>query len=328
MKILMTGGTGFFGRTILKFFNENRLHQTHFTNTEFIVMSRNPEAFLQKNPEFASYSWLSFHQGDILDPSSFPKVNDITAVVHAAADSLYLPGFTPLNQLDQIVSGTRNTLDFALKVGAKRFLFTSSGAVYGPQPQNIHKLPENYVGNLDSLKISHTYGIAKRQAELLCTLYSSQYGLHTNIARCFAFVGPDLALGEHFAIGNFIKNALQGEDIIVQGDGTPLRSYLYQDDLAHYLLKILFHAEGGSVFNVGSDEAISIKELAELVRTILSPSSAVIVKGQDLSGDRSRYVPDIEKIKSQLGLRVNYPLSQAIELTATAIQKQKKFNAN
>ena len=120
--------------------------------------------------------------------------------------------------------------------GIRRFLLTSSGGVYGPQPPDMKYMPESHNGMPDPLNPAHAYSVAKRCAEHLCALYRDQHGLEPVIARCFAFVGRDLPLDVHFAIGNFIRDALYSREIVVSGDGSAIRSYMDQRDLAAWLL--------------------------------------------------------------------------------------------
>src|ERR687890_242531 len=129
--------------------------------------------------------------------------------------------------LDTITVGTRRILDFATQQPTDAFLFTSSGAVYGKQPANITHIGEKEIYSLDINNPNSAYAEGKRLAELYCSIYHSHYNLPVKIARCFAFVGPYLPLDKHFAIGNFISNALKKENIIIKGDGSPFRSYLY-----------------------------------------------------------------------------------------------------
>ena len=148
-----------------------------------------------------------------------------------------------------------------------------------------------------------------------------QHGLETVVARCFAFVGPDLPLNVHFAIGNFIRDALTADAITVSGDGTPLRTYLDQSDLAHWLFTLLEHGRPGQAYNVGSDEVISIAALAHLVRDILAPDKPVHILGQPNPGAaRNRYVPDISKVSHQLGLGVTVSLAEAIRRTGASAE--------
>ncbi|AGG32895.1 NAD-dependent epimerase/dehydratase [beta proteobacterium CB] len=320
MKLFLTGGTGFFGKSILQYLQSNYLTPNQEAGFEVVVLSRNPHLFLQRHPEFLACSWLRLHRGNINDPQSLPLGEEFTDVLHAAADSLDIPGFTPLDRFDQIINGTRNVLDFAVQANTQRFLLTSSGGVYGLQPGDMASISETYLGMPDPLNANNVYGVAKRQAELLCSIYASQFNLEVKIARCFAFLGPELPLTAHFAIGNFIKNALYDREIIVAGDGTPLRTYLYQEDLSRWLLRILEKGQSGHAYNVGSNEVIALGDLARLVGSILAPSKSVVIKGTPQGVERNRYIPDISKANQMLDLRPSYTLRQAIELTGDILR--------
>lgn len=164
---------------------------------------------------------------------------------------------------------------------------------------------------------STAYSQAKRAAEHLCTLYREQYKLQAIVARCFSFVGQDLPLNAHFAIGNFIHDALYCDEIVVLGDGSSVRTYLDQRDLAHWLWTLLLNGRDGETYNVGSDYVISIAELAYLVRDLLAPSKCVKILGAlSPSGFRNYYVPDISKIQRLHGVGVTIPLPSSIVDTA------------
>jgi dTDP-glucose 4,6-dehydratase len=316
-KIFLTGGTGVFGKALLR----HHLSSECSAAFEITVLSRNPEQFLAAYPEFSGHSSITFLKGDIQQPNSLPWDQTFTHVLHAATDSTTGPSLTPLHRYDQIVDGTRNILDLAVATGARRLLLTSSGAIYGPQPADLAAIPEEWPGSPPLSEPSTAYGQAKRAAEHLCALVGEQHGLETVVARCFSFVGPDLPLDVHFAIGNFIRDALTADAITVSGDGTPLRTYLEQTDLAHWLLTLLERGRPGQAYNVGSDEVISIAGLAHLVRDVLAPDKPVRILGQpDPSAARKRYVPDIRKAQQQLGLSVTVPLAEAIRRTGATAQ--------
>lgn len=323
--LFLTGGTGFFGRALLR--HLDGLAEQGSNPYRVTVMTRSAAGFLAAYPEFAGLAWLSFHEGDILTGvDAFPRGDAFSHVLHAAADSTLGPQMHFLDRFDQIVIGTRNVLDFAVHVGAKRFLLTSSGGVYGAQPPELDAIPETYNGMPDPLVAGNAYSVAKRQAEHLCALYANETGLEVVVARCFAFVGPDLPFDAHFAIGNFIRDVLRGSDIVVNGDGTPVRSYLYQSDLAHWLLTLLARGRSGEAYNVGSDEGVTIAELAELVRRLLAPTGAVHLlrkPGAD-TAVRNRYLPSIAKAKDELGLTVATSLEAAIRKTALAATGKSK----
>jgi len=282
------------------------------------LLSRNPNRFEAQYPDLVAHRWLHLVQGDVCDPDSLPRGRAFTHVLHAATDSTNGPQLSPLQRYDQIVNGTRNVLDLAVASGASRFLLTSSGGVYGPQPSDMERIPEDHLGMPNPLHVSNVYSVAKRAAEHLCSLYNQGH-LQSVVARCFAFVGPDLPLNVHFAIGNFTRDALWSDEIIVNGDGTPIRSYLDQRDLAHWLMTLLRDGKAGEAYNVGSDRAISIADLAYLVRDLVSPEKPVRILANPVdNAERSRYVPDISKIHNHLGLRPTYTLEQSILDTAVA----------
>jgi UDP-glucuronate decarboxylase len=308
--VLLTGGTGFFGRALLR--NWISQSQSGEKIAPVCVLSRNPQSFLKNYPEFSEQSWLHFHQGNILNPNTLPR-DEFSHVLHAATDSTIGPQLTPLDRYIQIVDGTRNMLEYAVEKNVQRFLLTSSGGVYGPQPQEMTSIKEDYNGMPDPLKAENAYSVAKRCAEHLCSLYRVNFGLHTVVARCFSFVGRDLPLDAHFAIGNFIHDALNRNEIQVKGDGRAVRTYLDQRDLAIWLCALLYRGADGEAYNVGSDIPITILELANLVRETLAPQVGINFSCQaSISNFRVRYVPNINKALTKLNLKIKYPLSQAI----------------
>ena len=312
MKLLITGGTGFFGRALLRCW----LREEAVGNKvpEVTIVTRSPDGFLESYPEFSTKSWLTLHESNILDYQSLPLDACITHILHAATESTVGPSIPAPQRYDEIVNGTRNILDYAVKNNVKRVLLTSSGGVYGPQPATMQEIPEGYMGMPDPLDPLNAYSMGKRAAEHLCGLYNDHYGIKTVIARCFAFVGEDLPLNAHFAIGNFIQDALYSNEINVAGDGTPLRSYMNQADLSRWLLCILDKGAPGHAYNVGSDQAISISELAHLVRDILSPNKPVVFRNtENCFQGRNVYIPDINKAKTELNLKLTIPLYKSIE---------------
>lgn len=318
--ILLTGGTGFFGRALLRRWITTD-GSTVWGVPSVTVVTRSPDAFRAAYPEFSNLPWLRLHLGNVCEPHSLPKGIPFTHVIHAAADSTLGPKLSPLERYDQIVSGTRNLLDLAVACGAKRFLLTSSGAVYGVQPPHLDGVPETWQGMPDPLNPANAYGVAKRTAEHLCALHGDSNGLQTVVARCFAFVGRDLPMDAHFAIGNFIQSALRADAITVAGDGTPLRTYMDQHDLAEWLLHLLEHGKSGEAYNVGGEEIVSVGELAHLVRDLLAPGKQVnILNSVADSQLRNRYVPDIRKAREELGLRARISLAEAIMRTAQSLE--------
>jgi len=312
--IFITGGTGFFGCWLL----ESLVHANRHLqlNLKATILSRAPERFLPRLPHLSNADELTFIKGDVRDKSTFPE-STFTHIIHAATPaSAYINETAPLEMFDVIVEGTRNILDFAIKCGAPKVLLTSSGAIYGKQPVELSHIPEEFSGGPDSLDANSSYAEGKRAAEWLCAAYIKSHDLPVTIARCFAFVGPHLPLDEHFAIGNFIRDARAGKSIHIAGDGTPLRSYLYAADLAIWIWKVLLNGESGRAYNVGSEEAFSIHEIAEHVADCVSPKPEIIIAQQAQSGQLpSRYIPSTQRAQNELKLTQQIHLPEAISRT-------------
>lgn len=313
--LFITGGTGFFGRWLLESF----LHANDQLSlgARSLVLSRSPASFAAAAPHVADHPAVTLLQGDVR-AFDFPR-GEYPFVIHAAtAASARLNREDPLLMFQTIVEGTRQALEFARTHGTIRFLLTSSGAVYGPQPASVSLLTEEYAGAPDPMDPEAAYAEGKRAAETLCRLYAHQHGLGATIARCFAFVGPHLPLDAHYAVGNFIRDALQGGPIRVNGDGSPLRSYLYAADLAAWLWTVLLKGQACRPYNVGSDQSISIAGLAGLVRRVVNPGIEITVARQpDPSRPPQQYVPSVQRARAELGLDNWIPADDAIRRTVT-----------
>ncbi len=313
-RLFITGGTGFFGCWLLESFCH--INRELSLGAEVTVLTRNPESFAKKCPHLAYDPALHLLFGDARS-FSFPG-GSYGFVIHAATEaSARQAAEAPLEMLSTIIAGTERTLEFAAACGAKKFLLTSSGAVYGKQPPELTHVPESYAGAPDPLDPASVYAEGKRVSELLCSLYQKQTGLECKIARCWTFCGPYLRLDIHFAIGNFIADLLAGRPIQIQGDGTPRRSYLYMADLAIWLWTILFRAPALAPINVGSDHDVSILELAQIVAATLNSATEIRVARQPQPGVAPlRYVPSVKLAASLLGLRETVGLEECIRRTA------------
>ena len=315
-RLFLSGGTGFFGCWLLESFLW--AGDSLSLDASVTVLTRSPEAFRAKTPHLANHPAVTLLPGDVRS-FAYPA-GRFTHVIHAAADSSpALCRERPLLVMDTIVDGTRRVLDFAVTAGVRRFLLTSSGAVYGAQPAGVTLVPETADTAPDPSRVSSVYGEAKRLAELLCGIYRRTHGLECVIARCFAFAGPYLPLDAHFAIGNFLQDCLTGRPIRVQSDGSAVRSYLYAADLAAWLWTILARGENGRSYNVGSQQAISIGDLAALVAAVMESAHPVEIAGKPVPDARpDRYVPSTVRAQQELGLREWIPLPEAIRRSAAA----------
>lgn len=296
-RIFLTGGTGFFGRWFvdsLAFANGSLDLDLHVT-----VLTRNLRRAKDIFSHLGSDGSIRFCEGDVRD-FTFPT-GTFSHVVHLAADMSQI-NENPANTFQTIVQGTEHVLAFAATNNIKEFLFASSGAVYARQ--------------------SNAYAEAKRTAESLCLTVARESGIAPKIARCFAFIGPHLPLQGKFAIGNFIADALAEKPITLTGDGSTIRSYMYAADLIVWLIKVLVNGEPGVPYDVGSDLAISTRDLAVLVKSVLNQNLVIEIKGQNVAPEKvDRYIPSIDLAKRQLGLEVWTDLEAAIAKTASWVRQ-------
>lgn len=309
-RLFVTGGTGFVGKWLLAtLLDADRRLQL---SCEIVVLSRDPRAFAVAAPELARHARVTLVRGDVRD-FGFP-VGRFTHVVHAATD------VTVHSEARDIfatcVDGTRRVLDFAAHAEASDFLLVSSGAVYGRQPPTLDRVSETHAGAPDPLLPSSAYGEGKRVSEWLGALQAADSSLRVKVARCFAFVGPYLPLDRHFAVGNFLRDAMADGDIVIRGDGTPRRSYMHAADMAAWLWVVLLRGRSGIAYNVGAEDAVSIEGLAYRILEVAGSKAAVSVgKQAPVNCLPERYVPDTVRARTEFGLAEPIPLDEALART-------------
>ncbi len=315
--LFITGGTGFFGIWLLEAVRAaNERLGSRISTT---VLSRNPAAFAREAPHLANQPALRWHRGDVRN-FTFPKAH-YDHIIHAATESnAALNASRPDLMLDTIVSGTKRVLEFAQSNAVASVLLTSSGAVYGRQPAGLSRIPESFSTGPD-INLPHSaYGEGKRMAELLCAIASMRHRISTKIARCFSFAGPHLPLDRHFAAGNFLRNATTGRAIVVNGDGTPRRSYMHPADLVIWLLTILVDGQSNRPYNVGSDEGVQISDLAYRIAALAGSTSPVEVRSQTIDQAAQDYVPQTARARHELGLNIEIGLDETLQRTIHWLQ--------
>jgi dTDP-glucose 4,6-dehydratase len=314
--LFLTGGTGFFGKWLLA--GLAHADAELGLGLRLTALSRAPASFLRRHPEAAAVPALRFEQGHVADFSLPDHRHDY--LLHAATDTT--TSATEAEERERtraIVAGTRHVLDFARKSGARRLLYVSSGAIYGALAAQPSGAREDDDASAEPLT---PYGQAKRDAERLC----AESDLDFVTARAFAFLGPYLPLDAHFAAGNFLRDARSGGPILVRGDGTAQRSYLYPADLVVWLLRILLRGQRARAYNVGSDEAVTTAQLARRIANAVRPTPEVVIQSVQPQSPQNIYLPDIRRARAELDLNVTIPLDDAIARTLEFLNENKSID--
>jgi nucleoside-diphosphate-sugar epimerase len=316
------GRHGFFRRLACWKVLRGRMTSLGLASFKPVVLTRNPESFAAKMPHLAGRGDLIFLAGDVRN-FSFP-VRRI-CFRHSCRERPPARRWNRWKCLQRLLMAPGDVLEFAATRGTRKLLFVSSGAVYGRQPSGLaarsRRLMRARRLRLDPAIQPMAKANARRNFYVRCRR-AKKHGMEVKIARCFAFVGPHLPLDAHFAIGNFIRDGLRGNPVQVRGDGTPYRSYLYAADLAVWLWTILFRGKSSQPYNVGSEEALTICQVADTVAAAFEPARTVIVDKKPVPGTAAqRYIPGTKRAQEELGLQKGIKLKEAIKRTILWHQK-------
>jgi UDP-glucuronate decarboxylase len=299
--LLITGGSGFLGRAILSFLNNNSVSVPN----EIYILSRGRKMF--NHQEWRRLN-IKLINSDINEIESLPSPIDY--IIHAATSTELHESLDFKYLMQTILSGTQRILKLSEDKKLKHFIYVSSGAVYGLH----HTKPVALHESCDAAPLvqcpTEYYGHFKRMAELYVAEFQKRENIPTTIGRLFAFSGEDLSPKAPFALVQFLRQALAQKRILLSGDGTAMRSYMDQEDLAFWILDLLKGAEGLEIINIGSDQEITTGDLARKIAMHVGECS---VEMSHASVGRSNYyVPVIDKAKKQHGLGLERTLDQSL----------------
>lgn len=295
-RVLVTGATGFVGRWLVASLVQAR-RQLDLAGPAIQVLVRDAGS-AQSRLGFDLWTAVEVVEGDVNSFWSLPE--PVTHVIHGATPSSKRSGSDDAKSvLMTSVLGTRNLLRaLGQHQVTPRVLHLSSGAVYGPQPLDLPRIPEVWTGGPTPFAATAPYAEGKRAAEALLEAAAREGAISAVHARLFAFMGPGLPTTETFAIGNFLSDAQKRQTVRVRGDGRTIRSYLDARDLAYWLLCLLVDGQPGIPYNVGSPIGRSLLNWAEVCAHLGDVD--VIVEGKE-GALRANYVPDVAN-SQQLGI--------------------------
>ena len=324
-RIFATGMTGPFGFWLVSALAY--LRSTVGLEVRLDLLSRDPQRVLFLYPWFRECEWLRLVPGDVrhFDFHFRPYSHVIAGAATSASETFR--GAAAYRKFETSVDGTRRLLGALEPSHPLRLLLLSSGSVYGTTllPEGS-RIPENWP-EAPPMGSGAAMGHAKRAAEFLAVTHGETHPEHEIcVARCFSFSGAGMPLDLHYAIGNFMRSALDKEPIVVRSSGSAVRSYMHLGDMIVWLLHALTRAPSGAVFNFGSDVGITILDLANLVQKSCGSELPVHILGE---GDGSPatsapdfYVPETQVTRGLLGVREWTPLTESLQrwsefLTAT-----------
>lgn len=259
--ILVTGATGLIGGCLVEtlMMNPERNYQVY-------ASGRNVERAEKRFEKFTGDQAFHFIKYDVMKPLDCDTLFDY--IIHSASNGS--PNFfakKPVEVMKANIYGVANLMEYGLTHGLKRMLYVSSGEVYGEGDGRV--FTEEYSGYVDCIKPRSCYPSSKRAAETLCTSYSAEYGTDVVIARPCHTYGPYFTEQDNRVYAQFIRNVLNGENIVMKSSGEQFRSWCYVVDCVSALFHILLKGESGEAYNIADENStISIRDLAETIAEI------------------------------------------------------------
>ena len=264
--LLLTGATGLIGTLIIDVLMKKNRDEN--LNVTICAAGRNQKVAAERFAEYFGDKNFSFVKLDVNAPiEDIPRADFI---IHAASNSHnYLFATDPVNTVTANILGTHNLLNFAVKSNAERFLFLSSGEVYGKQLRDDDIFDESYCGYIDCNTLRAGYPESKRASEALCQAYISQHKLDAVIVRPCRIYGATMRLDDSKAMSEFIMNGVRGKDIVLKSQGLPKFSFCCGTDCVSGIFYCLLKGECGEAYNIAdSSEILSLREVAEYVSSL------------------------------------------------------------
>jgi dTDP-glucose 4,6-dehydratase len=329
--VLITGASGLLGgyccEVLLRLNETNRLA----VPVKVIAVSRGPHSLTRRFSAYAGRPDLVLLPGDVC--AHLPAWDGAADyVIHGASPaSPAAMAADLLGTFEANVSGTRNMLKLAQAKQARKFLFLSSGAVYGNMPPEVHSIGEKDFGTLDPMTARAAYDEGKRAGETLCRLYADTFGLSASSARIAHTYGPGLKADDGRSFADFITAAAEGRPLVLNSDGSAIRYFCYVSDTTAGLFTILLLGESGQAYNLGSEtERCSIRELARLIADLFPERGLRIVFPKQVLNTRqaevtSRQIPipfNTSKLQA-LGWAERIPLAQGLRRTIVSYETRE-----
>lgn len=316
--ILVTGATGLIGSCLIEVLMSHPGIDYHI-----YAMGRNEERARARFAEYFSDPFFHFLKHDVSKPLQTDV--DFQFVIHAASDaSPSAFANYPVEVIKSNILGVSGLMDYGICHGLRRFLYVSSGEVYGEG--DGRDFTEEYSGYVNPLSPRSCYPSSKRAAETLCVSYGVEHAIDVVIARPCHIYGPNFTESDNRVYAQFIRNVLSGQDILMKSDGKKFRSWCYVVDCVAAILYILFKGESGQAYNIADPSSnITIKQLAEMIADICGRKVIVDIPSHSEEagyGVISRSTYSTEKLQS-LGWKIYGSMRMKI---ASTIEHRKEVS--
>lgn len=308
--VCITGGSGFVGIWLLELINF--LNNNYGFNTQVASIDRDFEKLKKMAPHLYETKNFKIQRLDLRYLVELPK--DTNYIVHCAGNpDTRVHSSNPADVMSTSSLGTESALKATDRLSDLRmFANLTSSLVYG-NFNNITK-PIKESDSLTANADFSPYTAGKIYSEVFTTSYRQQFRTPSIILRPFTFIGPYQTLTSPWALNNFIHDAINGSAIKVLGSGKTVRSFLYGADVAFWILTLLLNGESGSVYNLGSPEAVDLATAAKMVTGNFTTPKEIIYCGGHSNSEKVNYmVPDTSKIENQFALKTVFSTADAIK---------------
>ena len=259
--IMVTGGSGFLASYLVK--SLLVANDINSLNLKVICVVRNLHSVQIRLTSYLAHPSLVVVKHDISTPlpTDYPAADFIVHSASQASPKFY--GVDPIGTLMANTVGTMYLLEHAVRTQASRFLFFSSGEVYGLPVSSDQPVTELDFGYVDPLQTRSCYAESKRIGETMCAAWAQQHMLHTSVVRPFHTYGPGMLLDDGRVFADFVADVLACRDIVLKSDGLARRPFCYISDATKGFLTVLLKGGATQAYNVANPDAeISMLDLA------------------------------------------------------------------
>lgn len=323
--IMISGATGLIGSFLIDVIMEKNIDAE--LNCQIYALIRNKEKAVNRFFKYIDDSHLTFIMYDVNQPLISDSIKTVDYILHLASNTHPLLYATdPIGTITTNIIGVQNLLDFAIAHNTRRFAFASSNEAYGENRGDAELFDEDYCGYINCNTLRAGYPESKRCGEALCQAYKQQKGLDIVIPRVTRSYGPSMNMSDTKAINQFIKKALEGNDIVLKSEGTQYFSYTYVADAVSGLLWVLMEGKNGEAYNVAFEEGdIMLKDLANIIAEI-NNKKVVFEIPEDLEAagySKATKARLNGKKLQKLGWEPRYDIKAGVERTISILKSLK-----